>query len=284
MSTGSKSKEQILVVDDEVSIRRILEARLSMIGYMVHSASNGEEALDLFHRHHPDMLVLDVMMPKLDGYGVCQEVRRESDVPIIMLTALGDVADRITGLELGADDYVIKPFSPKELEARIRSVLRRIDKDSGSGPMSSGLIQVSQLRIDTNKRQVFKGDERIRLTGMEFSLLELLVSRSGEPFSRSEILKEVWGYTPERHVDTRVVDVHISRLRAKLEEDPANPELILTARGTGYLFQRVVDRETLAVQPAAAPARNGYSRVEVPAMAMSSAVPAQATATSKANI
>ena len=283
MSTGSKSKEQILVVDDEVSIRRILEARLSMIGYMVHSASNGEEALELFHRHHPDMLVLDVMMPKLDGYGVCQEVRRESDVPIIMLTALGDVADRITGLELGADDYVIKPFSPKELEARIRSVLRRIDKDSGPGPMSSGLIQVSQLRIDTNKRQVFKGDERIRLTGMEFSLLELLVSRSGEPFSRSEILKEVWGYTPERHVDTRVVDVHISRLRAKLEEDPANPELILTARGTGYLFQRVVDREPLAVQPAA-PARNGYSRVEVPAMAMSSPVPAQAAAASRANV
>lgn len=283
MSTGSKSKEQILVVDDEVSIRRILEARLSMIGYMVHSASNGEEALDLFHRHHPDMLVLDVMMPKLDGYGVCQEVRRESDVPIIMLTALGDVADRITGLELGADDYVIKPFSPKELEARIRSVLRRIDKDSGSGSVNSGLIQVGQLRIDANKHQVFKGDGRIRLTGMEFSLLELLVSRSGEPFSRSEILKEVWGYTPERHVDTRVVDVHISRLRAKLEEDPANPELILTARGTGYLFQRIVDRETLAVQPAA-PARNGYSRVEVTPMAMSSPVPAQATTTSKANI
>ena len=284
MSTGSKSqKEQILVVDDEASIRRILEARLSMIGYMVHSASNGEEALELFHQHQPDMLVLDVMMPKLDGYGVCQEVRRESDVPIIMLTALGDVADRITGLELGADDYVIKPFSPKELEARIRSVLRRTDKDSASGSVNSGLIQVGQLRIDINKRQVFKGDERIRLTGMEFSLLELLVSRSGEPFSRSEILKEVWGYTPERHVDTRVVDVHISRLRAKLEEDPANPELILTARGTGYLFQRVVDRETLTAQPAT-PARNGYSRVEVPPMAMSSPVPAQAAVISKANV
>ncbi|MEL7476711.1 MAG: winged helix-turn-helix domain-containing protein, partial [Cyanobacteria bacterium J06555_12] len=105
---------------------------------------------------------------------------------------------------------------------------------------SSGVIHVNSLRIDTNKRQVYKGDERIRLTGMEFSLLELLVGRSGEPFSRSEILQEVWGYTPERHVDTRVVDVHISRLRAKLEDDPSNPELILTARGTGYLFQRIV--------------------------------------------
>lgn len=213
-------KERILVVDDEASIRRILETRLAMIGYDVVTAADGEEALDTFRDSGPDLVVLDVMMPKLDGYGVCQELRKESDVPIIMLTALGDVADRITGLELGADDYVVKPFSPKELEARIRSVLRRVDKNGSTGIPSSGVI---------------------RLTGMEFSLLELLVSRSGEPFSRSEILQEVWGYTPERHVDTRVVDVHISRLRAKLEEDPSNPELILTARGTGYLFQRIVE-------------------------------------------
>ncbi len=234
-------KEKILVVDDEASIRRILETRLSMIGYDVVTAADGEEALDIFRQAGPDLVVLDVMMPKLDGYGVCQELRKESDVPIIMLTALGDVADRITGLELGADDYVVKPFSPKELEARIRSVLRRADKNSSPGIPSSGVIRAGNLRIDTNKRQVYKGDERMRLTGMEFSLLELLVSRSGEAFSRSEILQEVWGYTPERHVDTRVVDVHISRLRAKLEQDPSNPELILTARGTGYMFQRVMD-------------------------------------------
>ncbi len=234
-------KEKILVVDDEASIRRILETRLSMIGYDVVTAADGEEALDTFRNTVPDLVVLDVMMPKLDGYGVCQELRKESDIPIIMLTALGDVADRITGLELGADDYVVKPFSPKELEARIRSVLRRVEKTGASGIPSSGVITINNIRIDTNKRQVYKGDERIRLTGMEFSLLELLVSRSGEPFSRSEILQEVWGYTPERHVDTRVVDVHISRLRAKLEDDPSNPELILTARGTGYLFQRIVE-------------------------------------------
>lgn len=234
-------KERILVVDDEASIRRILETRLSMIGYDVVTAADGEEALETFRSANPSLVVLDVMMPKLDGYGVCQELRKESDVPIIMLTALGDVADRITGLELGADDYVVKPFSPKELEARIRSVLRRVDKSATTGIPSSGVIQVSNIKIDTNKRQVYKNDERIRLTGMEFSLLELLVSRSGEAFSRSEILQEVWGYTPERHVDTRVVDVHISRLRAKLEDDPSNPELILTARGTGYLFQRIID-------------------------------------------
>ena len=241
-ATGTaKDKETILVVDDEASIRRILETRLSMIGYHVVTACDGLEALEAFRSHHPDLVVLDVMMPRLDGYGVCQELRKESDVPIVMLTALGDVADRITGLELGADDYVVKPFSPKELEARIRCVLRRVEKDQGAGIPNSGVIQISDLRIDTNKRQVYRGEERIRLTGMEFSLLELLVSRSGEPFSRGEILKEVWGYTPERHVDTRVVDVHISRLRSKLEDDPANPELILTARGTGYLFQRIVE-------------------------------------------
>lgn len=120
-------------------------------------------------------------------------------------------------------------------------MLRRVEKTGTLGIPSSGVIQINTIRIDTNRRQVYKGDERIRLTGMEFSLLELLVSRSGEAFSRTEILQEVWGYTPERHVDTRVVDVHISRLRAKLEDDQSNPELILTARGTGYLFQRIME-------------------------------------------
>nr|YP_010337850.1 regulatory component of sensory transduction system [Timspurckia oligopyrenoides]UNJ17435.1 regulatory component of sensory transduction system [Timspurckia oligopyrenoides] len=233
-------KEKILVVDDEPSIRRILETRLSIIGYEVVCAIDGEEALLIFRKEQPDLIVLDLMMPKLDGYGVCQELRKESDVPIIMLTALGDVSDRITGLELGADDYVIKPFSPKELEARIRSVLRRADKiGPNSNLPNSGIINIGFLKIDVNRHQVYKNNERVRLTGMEFSLLELLMSRAGQPFSRATILQEVWGYTAERHVDTRVVDVHISRLRAKLEDDPSNPDLILTARGTGYLFQRI---------------------------------------------
>lgn len=240
------NKEKILVVDDEISIRRILETRLSMIGYDVVSASDGEEALQIFRKEYPTLVVLDVMMPKLDGYGVCQELRKESDVPIIILTALGDVSDRITGLELGADDYIVKPFSPKELEARIRSVLRRIEKiNINSSIPSSGVINIGFLKIDTNKRQVYKNHERVRLTGMEFSLLELLISKAGEAFSRASILQEVWGYTPERHVDTRVVDVHISRLRAKLEDDPSNPDLILTARGTGYLFQKIILKETI---------------------------------------
>ena len=156
MTATSPSKETILVADDEASIRRILETRLSMIGYQVVTACDGNEALDLFRNCEPDLVVLDVMMPKLDGYGVCQELRKESDVPIVMLTALGDVADRITGLELGADDYVVKPFSPKELEARIRCVLRRVEKEQIAGLPNSGVIAVMNLKIDTNKRQVYR--------------------------------------------------------------------------------------------------------------------------------
>jgi len=231
--------EKILIVDDEPSIRQILETRLSIRGYTVILAANGEEALYLFHNEHPDLVILDIMLPKIDGYEVCSEIRKKSQAPIIMLTALGDISDRVMGLELGADDYVIKPFSPKELEARIRSVLRRVDsKNALINNPNKSILQIGSLVIDTNKRQVFKGAERIKLTGMEFNLLELLVTKAGERLSRSTILDLVWGYTPERYLDTRVVDVHISRLRSKLEEDPSNPDLIITARGTGYMFQR----------------------------------------------
>jgi OmpR family response regulator RpaB len=161
-----------------------------------------------------------------------------------MLTALADVADRITGLELGADDYIAKPFSPKELESRIRSILRRRSrKMTSEGIPDSGIVEIDNLKIYTNKRQVYRGNERVRLTGLEYSLLELLVSHSGKSFSRAEILQQVWGYGAEQHADTRVVDVHISRLRSKLEKNAENPEFILTARGTGYLFQRITQAE-----------------------------------------
>ena len=211
-----------------------------MTGYEVVTAADGIEALDIFHNEVPDLVVLDVMLPKLDGYGVCQELRQKSEIPIIMLTALGDVADRLMGLEMGADDYVSKPFSPKELEARIRSLLRRVEKKDTYRMPNSGVFHVGTLQIDTNKRQVKKAEELILLTGIEFSLLELLVSRCGRTVSRSYILELVWGYTLEHQVDTRLVDVHVSRLRANLEKDPKNPELILTVRGTGYLFQGIV--------------------------------------------
>ncbi|RCJ36671.1 DNA-binding response regulator [Nostoc punctiforme NIES-2108] len=244
MRNLSGDKGTILVVDDEASIRRILQTRLEMIGYSVVTASDGEEALSAFRLLTPDLIVLDVMMPKLDGYGVCQELRKESDVPIIMLTALADVADRITGLELGADDYMTKPFSPKELEARIACVLkRRSHKNSVNIIPNSGIIHVGNLKIDINKRQVYKNEQRIRLTGVEFSLLELLVNHSGKIFSRLEILQQLWGFVPEMNTDTRVVDVHISRLRTKVESDPNDPEFIITARGNGYFFPRIIDSE-----------------------------------------
>lgn len=239
----SQEKKKILVVDDETAIRQILSTRLSMGGYDVVVAANGEEALQLFDAESPDLVVLDVMMPKLDGYSVCQQLRKQTDVPIIMLTALGEIADRITGLEMGADDYLSKPFSPKELEARIKAILRRTEgQDSlgrNSSEQGSGVIQSGNLRIELNKRQVYAKDKRIRLTGIEFDLLQLLVSRPGESVARADILKEVWGYSPSRHTDLRVVDVHISRLRAKLEDDPGNPEFIHTDRGRGYFFPRI---------------------------------------------
>ena len=226
------SRQKILVADDEASIRRILETRLKMVGYDVVVAEDGEEAVEVFNK--------------------IREIRRTSDVPIIILTALGDVSERITGLELGADDYVIKPFSPKELEARVKAVLRRtinkdvIIPDSGSaaaasvgGKNNKNVITTGLIKIDTARRQVYRKNERIRLTGMEFSLLELLVNNSGQAYSRNEILQHVWSYPADHRIDTRVVDVHISRLRSKLETDPNNPELILTARGIGYMFQRI---------------------------------------------
>ena len=236
-----QEQERILVADDEASIRRILETRLKMVGYDVITAADGEEALEAFQKHNPDLIILDVMMPKMDGYGVTREVRRNSDVPIIILTALGDVSERITGLELGADDYVVKPFSPKELEARVRAVLRRTNEKeiAGLGKVTKNVITIGNINIDTSRSQVYCKNEKVRLTGMEFSLLELLVNNSGQPFSRNEILQHVWSYPADHRIDTRVVDVHISRLRSKLENDPANPELILTARGIGYMFQRI---------------------------------------------
>ncbi|MEM9770882.1 MAG: response regulator transcription factor [Cyanobacteria bacterium P01_D01_bin.73] len=238
---SDKSNGKILIVDDEPALRLILTTRLSLAGYQVVTAADGEEALEVFAKENPDLLVLDVMMPKMDGYGVCQALRQESNVPIIMLTALGDVGDRITGLQLGADDYLAKPFSPKELEARIACVLRRV-KDRRSSPDSDRtVIQVGTLRIDTRKRQVFREDRRIRLTHTEFSLLELLFNRNGEAVPRAEILQTLWGYAPRVQADMRVVDVHVARLRSKLEDDPRNPEVILTVRGTGYAAPRMGD-------------------------------------------
>ena len=234
----------ILVIDDDPELSKYLGAVVKTAGFDIILASTGLDALKAFDENITG-IILDLSMPKMDGIEACQVIRKDLNItqPIIaFLTSRAEDYSQIAGFEAGADDYMVKPFSPKELEARIKAILRRVDKfSSSSTQFSSGVISVGSIKIDTNRRQVYKHSEKIRLTGMEFSLLELLISRSGEPFSRASILQEVWGYTPERHVDTRVVDVHISRLRSKLEEDPSNPDLILTARGTGYLFQKITD-------------------------------------------
>jgi OmpR family response regulator RpaB len=236
---------RILVADDDPSTLRVLEMRLAMRGFAVSTVSDGLAAIDAFRTMDPD-----VMMPGLDGFGVVERIRAVSEVPIILLTALGDVSDRVTGLQLGADDYMVKPFSPKELEARIHCLLRRSPRRSDAVGNSiarpGAVLSVGDLRIDVVRRQVHRGSDRLRLTGMEFSLLELLISRAGEAIPRSEMLETLWGYSPERANDRRVVDVHVSRLRAKLEVDPDHPELILTARGLGYLFQRLVPQDMAA--------------------------------------
>ncbi len=242
----SAKKHKILVVDDEAAVRRILTMRLSMAGYEVISAADGEEALEIFASETPDLMVLDVMLPKLDGYGVCRTLRKTSNIPIIMLSALGTIADRIAGLDIGADDYLAKPFSPKELEARIACILRRVAMGSASAPNKQGVIAVGRVEIDTNRRQVFREGERVPLTYTEFSLLEMLFRKPGEVVPRAEILQELWGYPPRRAADLRVVDVYVARLRSKLEPDPRNPELIITVRGTGYTSQRLADQPELS--------------------------------------
>lgn len=234
--------QTILIVDDEASVRKILETRLKLKGYTVLTAANGQEALDTFDSQVPDLLVLDIMMPNLDGYAVCKTLRKKSEIPIIMLTALSDVSRRVKGLEMGADDYMVKPFSPRELEARIDCIFRRVRQPTNLEASTPGIIKVGCLSIDINKRQVHKAKERIRLTELEFNLLELLVSRCGEMISRHEILKQVWGFDTQLLnglIGRRLIEVHISRLRLKIEAVPTNPEFILTIRGEGYLFQRI---------------------------------------------
>jgi OmpR family response regulator RpaB len=237
-------QHKILVVDDEATIRRILATRLSMVGYEVVVAADGEEALTQFEAESPDLIVLDVMMPKMNGLQVCQTLRQITGVPIIMLTALGEVSDRIKGLELGADDYLPKPFSPKELESRIQAILRRTVStktvpEGTNSSMDQIILEVGPLRIETHKRQVYLHDQRIQLTGIEFDVLKLLVSKAGQTVSRADILQHVWGYSANHYADLRVVDVNVSRLRSKIGDSSKQPEYIHTDWGIGYFFQKM---------------------------------------------
>jgi OmpR family response regulator RpaB len=232
--------EKILVVDCDVNIRKVLTIRLGFLGYKVFFASTSKETLSLLVKESPHLVLINIILSNLDGYGICCKIRDHSTIPIILLVGLEDVSSRIKGLELGADDYLVKPFSPIELEAKIRSLLRRsnpsLDNFLPLAKKNTAEIKIGLLVINLSTRQLFKNNTEIKLTNIEFTLLELLFEYAGKPLSRTIILNNVWGYTPQRNVDTRIVDVHISRLRGKLEDNTLTPDFILTARGIGYMF------------------------------------------------
>ncbi|MGH7398440.1 MAG: response regulator transcription factor [Candidatus Rokuibacteriota bacterium] len=221
---------RILIVDDEPEMLRGLEDNLQFEGYQTVAAGDGKTGLALALSEAPDLILLDIMMPGMSGWDLCRELRQRGlDVPVIMLTARGEEVDRVLGLELGADDYVTKPFSLRELMARIRAVLRR------PGPRQKfEEFAFGDVRVHLRARQAFKGGREVRLTRKEFDLLRYLVEHPGEVITRDRLLDEVWGY--ERFPTTRTVDTHILRLRQKFEDDPERPAHILTAHGQGYRF------------------------------------------------
>lgn len=225
---------RVLVVDDEKTIVKGLKFNLEKEGYEVLVAFDGEEALRVFNEESPDLIVLDLMLPKLDGFEVCRNIRKTSDVPIVMLTARGEDIDKILGLELGADDYVTKPFNPRELAARVKAIMRRSQSSSGdSGNLQ--VIRLQDLQIDLFQHKVRVRDKEVDLTSKEFALLSLMASHPGRVFSREKLLEHVWGY--DYYGDARTVDVHIRHLREKIEPDPGTPQLILTVWGAGYKFR-----------------------------------------------
>ena len=224
----------ILLVDDDQMITSPLANRLKEAGYTVLVANNGRSGLEMALTQQPDVVVLDVMMPDMDGWEVCKALRRQSPVPILMLTARGDEVDRILGLELGADDYLTKPFSTRELIARLRALRRRIQLDQVAvAPVTE--LASGPVKLVLNTRQTFVNGREVVLRYKEFELLSLLVSRAGEIVNRADLFDQVWG--TDWLGDTRTLDVHIRWLREKIEEDPSHPRYIQTVRGAGYLFQ-----------------------------------------------
>lgn len=224
---------KILLVEDDQLISGPLAVRLRDSGYEVWVADNGREGLDLALKETPDVVVLDIMMPEMDGWEVCQALRARSSVPILMLTALGDEVDRILGLELGADDYLTKPFSARELIARLRALSRRVRLDK-TGPSVDSHLVAGSIVLDLNTRRAFKRDRELTLRFKEFELLSLLMNREGDAVTRAELFDQVWG--TDWLGDTRTLDVHIRWLREKIEDDPGNPRHIQTVRGVGYRF------------------------------------------------
>jgi two-component system, OmpR family, response regulator VicR len=223
------SNELVLVVDDEKTLVKALSFNLEKEGFRVEQAYDGEEALKKVFEIKPDIVVLDLMLPEVDGFEVCRRIRKKLEVPIIMLTARSEDIDKVLGLELGADDYLTKPFNSRELVARIKAILRR---STVRDEEARKLIQIGKLQVDLLQHRVRLGEQEVGLTSKEFALLSFLAANAGNVYSREQLLEQVWGY--DYYGDVRTVDVHIRHLREKLEKDPGNPELIITVWGTGY--------------------------------------------------
>ena len=223
----------ILIIDDEENIRNLVAAYLGAEGFTVHTAADGPQGLALFRRHRPDLVILDIMLPGMDGLDVLQHIRRESETYVMMLTAKSEEADRVIGLTVGADDYLTKPFSPRELVARVKAILRR---GRGAAADDEPVLQFKHLRIDEQRYEVWRDGTLIAdLTALEFKLLKTMATYPGLVLSREQLLEQVWGY--DFYGEARVVDVHIGHVRQKIEYDPANPQFITTVRGVGYKFE-----------------------------------------------
>ncbi|MDW7660731.1 MAG: response regulator YycF [Bacillota bacterium] len=229
--------KRILVVDDEKPISDIIKFNLVKEGYEIETAFDGEEALKKVYQFQPDLVLLDVMLPKLDGFQVCRKIREGFSMPIIMLTAKEEEVDKVLGFELGADDYITKPFGMRELIARVKANIRRVDISDSDGKGPNGhIIIANSLTIDLDRYEVTKDCEVIELTLREFELLKFLATQANQIFTREQLLKDVWGY--EYFGDIRTVDVTVRRLREKVEQDSSNPTYIMTKRGVGYYFKR----------------------------------------------
>ena len=226
---------RILLVDDEQSVQKLLSYPLEKEGYKVVSAFDGQEAVDRFGEQAFDLVVLDLMLPKLDGFEVCRRLRAASSVPIIMLTAKGEEFDKVLGLELGADDYMTKPFSIREFRSRVKALLRRAAAPRPGDLTDDEVIEQGELRIDVPRRTVEIRDQEVQLTFVEFELLRVLAAAPGRVFSRRQLLEKLRGGADYR--EPRTIDVHVRHLREKIEADPHEPELILTVRGVGYRFR-----------------------------------------------
>ncbi|MFM7718788.1 MAG: response regulator [Actinomycetota bacterium] len=231
--TSDVVTQRILVVEDEAALADTVRYHLEREGFDVEVASDGRAGLERFRARTPSIVILDLMLPVMSGLDVCRLIRAESDVPIIMLTAKDSEADKVAGLELGADDYVTKPFSVRELASRIRANLRRTPP-AGSGPASGEVLGSGRVVLDVDRHEVRVGERTVDLTPKEFELLQALMRRVERLVTREQLIDEVWG--SDYVGDTKTLDVHVKRLRAKIEEDPANPRHLLTVRGFGYKF------------------------------------------------